>query len=144
MAVRNTAGAKEVPKLPRPSWREKEDGLTEPYDALPLDDPGISIFLDAATHPRLRQRSTHNTLNLAGALTNFRQFCISEHPFHRIVRDIPIASMDLNGLVRHKRGHFARVQLRHRRFFFEGEALVNEPGGPSNQDTSRVDSSRHV
>src|SRR2546426_5892885 len=64
MAVRNTSGTEEVPKLPRPSWREKEDGLTEPYDALPLDEPGISIFLDAATDPRLRPRSKHKTRNL--------------------------------------------------------------------------------
>ena len=64
MAVRNTSCAEEVPKFPRPSWREKEDRLTEPYDALPLDEPRISIFLDAATDPRLRPCSKHKSRNL--------------------------------------------------------------------------------
>ena len=64
MAVRNTSCAEEVPEFPRPSRREKEDGLTEPYDAVPLDEPGISIFLDAATDPRLRPSSKYKARNL--------------------------------------------------------------------------------
>src|SRR5436190_19482237 len=72
MAVRHTSSPEEVPKFPRPSWREKEDGLTEPNDSVPLDEPGISIFLepgisiflDAATDPRLGPGSKHKTRNL--------------------------------------------------------------------------------
>jgi len=64
MAVRHTSSPEEVPKFPRPSWREKEDGLTEPNDSVPLDEPGISIFLDAATDPRFGPGSKHKTRNL--------------------------------------------------------------------------------
>ena len=64
MAVRHTSSPEEVPKFPRPSWREKEDGLTEPNNSVPLDEPGISILLDAATDPRLRPGSKHKARNL--------------------------------------------------------------------------------
>src|SRR5439155_23741056 len=101
MAVRNTSCAEEVPKFPRPSWREQEDGLTEPYDALPLDEPGISIFLDAVTHPCLRRRAKHKTRNL-----DRRTHVVSGD----IVRDYFVSTVALRGRERSQSiGHDVRL-----------------------------------
>src|SRR3990172_9731169 len=68
----------------------------------------------------------HNALNLTGSFADLGELRIPQHPFHHIVGNVPVTSVNLYRLVGDERRHLARIQLRHRGFLLEGQSATSE------------------
>lgn len=50
-------------------------------------------------------------LDLAGALIDLGNACVAVESFHRIIVQVAVATVDLDGLLAHLFGHFAGEQF---------------------------------
>src|SRR3989475_5924882 len=85
-----------------------------------------------------------DSLNLARAFADLGQLRIPQHPFDRVVRDVSVAAVDLDRLVRDEGRHLARVQLPHCSLFLERLPAVLEPSGAMDERPGRIDPGGHV
>src|SRR5207247_8374461 len=72
--------------------------------------------------------SDDELLDLRRPLVELGDLGVPEVPLHRVLRDEPVAAVDLNGVRGHPHGHLGGEELGHGRLGTEGQAPVLEKG----------------
>ena len=83
-------------------------------------------------------------LDLAGALSDGAQLDVSVELLHRIVLDVAITTVNLDGLVRHAAAHLGAVELGQAGGLAVGQVRVLQVGGLLDEQAGGLDLHLHV
>src|SRR5438067_5295463 len=101
--------------------------------------------LIASTNLHLEQLARdHQSLDLAGALSDGAQLHIAVKLLSRIILDEAVPAVDLHTLVGAAHCHFAGIELCHRRLLSSFDTSILHRRGAQSQQTSSLDLSCHV
>src|SRR5215212_746440 len=86
----------------------------------------------------------HHLLHLVGALADREDLGVAVEPAHRVLLDVAVAAVDLNGFLGAAHGQPAGLELRLRGGQRERALGVLEPRGLVREQSRRLDLGRHV